>query len=33
MSFWRESLEGLWIFQQPTHADERGFFGQAFQRL
>ena len=24
-------LEGLWIFERPTHADERGFFREAFR--
>jgi dTDP-4-dehydrorhamnose 3,5-epimerase len=27
----RGSLEGLWIFERPTHTDERGFFHEAFR--
>ena len=31
MAAWRSTLDGLWIFGRPTHADERGFFREAFQ--
>jgi dTDP-4-dehydrorhamnose 3,5-epimerase len=31
MPFRRGSVEGLWIFDRATHADERGFFHEAFR--
>ena len=31
MVYRRGSLEGLWIFERATHADERGFFHEAFR--
>ena len=31
MSFQRGSIDGLWIFSRKTHADERGFFHEAFR--
>jgi dTDP-4-dehydrorhamnose 3,5-epimerase len=31
MSFRPGAIDGLWIFDRPTHSDERGFFREAFR--
>ncbi|HYW90790.1 MAG TPA: dTDP-4-dehydrorhamnose 3,5-epimerase [Chloroflexota bacterium] len=31
MVYRRGALDGLWIFERTTHADERGFFREAFR--
>jgi dTDP-4-dehydrorhamnose 3,5-epimerase len=31
MVFWPGSIDGLWIFERRGHADQRGFFREAFR--
>lgn len=31
MAIHQGALHGLWIFEQPIHQDERGFFHEAFR--
>jgi dTDP-4-dehydrorhamnose 3,5-epimerase len=33
MSFRPGTIDGLWIFDRPTHSDERGFFREAFRAV
>jgi dTDP-4-dehydrorhamnose 3,5-epimerase len=33
MAFRRGSVDGLWIFERPTHRDERGYFREAFRAV